>query len=143
MIEVEVKITNQPITILIDLGASHNYIGPNLVEIFHLKKSKLEISWLVQLTTTTKRRINEIVKGYPIDLNGVNRVADMNIIPFGSYVILIRMDWLDKHHVVLDCHNKIFICLDEEWKHSTMKGIPRPISIREISALQLKRCLMT
>jgi hypothetical protein len=50
------------------------------------------------------------------------------------------MDWLDKHHVVLDCHNKTFTCLDGNGKRSTIKGVPRPISIREISSLQLKRC---
>jgi hypothetical protein len=55
-----------------------------------------------------------------------------------SYDILIVMDWLDKHHVVLDCHNKTLTSLDEEGKQSTLKGIPRPISIREISSLQLK-----
>jgi hypothetical protein len=95
---------------------------------------------LVQLATVTERRINEMVKGYPISLNGVNTNVDMTIIPCGSYDILIRMDWLDQYHAILDCHNKTFICLDEEGKQSTMKGIPRPISIREILALQLKIC---
>jgi hypothetical protein len=36
MIEVEGKIDNQRIAILIDYGASHSYIYPNLVERFHL-----------------------------------------------------------------------------------------------------------
>jgi hypothetical protein len=65
---------------------------------------------------------------------------DLNIIPLGSYDILIGMDWLDKHHVVLYFHNKTFACLDGNGKQSTVKGVPRPISIREISALQLKIC---
>jgi hypothetical protein len=128
------------VSILIDSGASHCYIDPKIVDIFHLEKSKLEKSSLVQLATGTKRRINETVRGCPINLNGVSTNVDMNIIPLGSYDILIGMDWLDKHHVVLDCHNKTFTCLDEEGKQSIVKGIPRPISIREISALQLKRC---
>jgi hypothetical protein len=50
------------------------------------------------------------------------------------------MDWLDKHHFVLDFHNKTFTCLDEEGKQNIVQGIPRPISIRDISTLQLKRC---
>jgi hypothetical protein len=70
----------------------------------------------------------------------MNTSMDINIIPLGSYDILIGMDWLDKHHVVLDCHNKTFTCLDGNGKQSTVKGVPRPISIREISALQLKIC---
>ena len=110
------------------------------MDISHLEKSNLEKSSLVQLATRTKRRIKEAIRSCPINLNGVNINVDRNIIPLGSYDILIGMDWLDQHHVVLDCHNKTFTCLDEEGKHSTVKGVPRPISIRDISTLQLKRC---
>jgi hypothetical protein len=102
MIEVEGKITNQPIVILIDSGTNHSYIDPQIVEIFHLKKSNIEISWLFWLAIGTKRRINEIVRSCLIDLNGVNTITYLNIIPLGSYDIPIRMDWLDKHHVLLD-----------------------------------------
>ena len=70
----------------------------------------------------------------------MNTSVDLNIIPLGSYDVLIGMDWLDKHHDVLDCHNKTFTCLDGNGKQSIVKGVPRPISIREISALQLKIC---
>jgi hypothetical protein len=48
-------------------------------------------------------------------------------------------DWLDKHHAILDFYNKDFTCLDEEGNLITIQGIPRPISIKEISSLQLKR----
>jgi hypothetical protein len=47
MIEVEGKINDQLISILIDLGASHSYIDPNLVEIFHLQRRKHGKDWLV------------------------------------------------------------------------------------------------
>jgi hypothetical protein len=40
----------------------------------------------------------------------------MNVIPFGSYDILIVINCLDEHHVVLDCHKKIFTCLGEDAK---------------------------
>jgi hypothetical protein len=96
MIEVEGKIDNQPIAILIDYGASHSYINPNLVEIFHLQRRKHEKSWLVQLAMGAKRRINELVKDCPMDMNGLNTKVDLNIIPLGSYDCLIGMDWLDK-----------------------------------------------
>jgi predicted aspartyl protease len=56
MIEVEGKIDNQPIAILIDSGASHSYIDPKIVERFKLKRCKHEKSWLVQLATGTKRK---------------------------------------------------------------------------------------
>jgi hypothetical protein len=49
---------------------------------------------------------------------------------------------LDQHHAILDCHNKIFTCLDEEGNRKTVQGIPRAIAIKEILAMQLKKCYM-
>jgi hypothetical protein len=47
MIEVEGIINNRPIIILMDLGASHIYVDPRVVESFHLSIRKHEKSWLV------------------------------------------------------------------------------------------------
>jgi hypothetical protein len=47
MIEVEVMINNQTIEILIDSRASHSYINSNVIERFHLQRSKHKKSWLV------------------------------------------------------------------------------------------------
>ena len=78
--------------------------------------------------------------GFPLDMNGLSTIVDINIIPLGSYDILIGMDWLYAHHVILYCHNKSVTYIDGEGQQKVVKGIPRSISIREISALQLKRC---
>jgi len=47
-----------------------------------------------------------MVRRCSISLNGLNTSVDLIIIPLEYYDILIGMDWLDKHHAVLDCHNK-------------------------------------
>ena len=72
MIEVEGKVNNETIEILIDSGASHNYINANIAKIFHLQRSKHKKSWLVQLAMGAKRKINELVKYFPIDMNGLS-----------------------------------------------------------------------
>ena len=54
MIEVEGKINNNIVSILIDSGASHCYIDPKIVDIYHLEKSKLEQSCLAQLAIEPK-----------------------------------------------------------------------------------------
>jgi hypothetical protein len=133
-------INNQTIAILIDSGASHSYIDPKLVESLHLPRRKHGKSWLVQLATGAKRKVNEMVKSCLMDMNGLNTRADLNILPLGSYDCLIWMDWLDQHHAMLDYHNKAFTCLDEEGNLRKVQGIPRAVTIREISALQLKKC---
>jgi hypothetical protein len=47
MIELEGKINDKPITILIGSIYSHSHIDPNIVERFHLKRSNLGKYWLV------------------------------------------------------------------------------------------------
>jgi hypothetical protein len=103
-------------------------------------RSKHGKSWLVQLATGTKRKIIELVKSCPVDMNGLSTRAELNILPLRSYDCLIGMDWLDQHHAILDCHNKASTCLDEEGNWRTVQGIPSVVAIREISAMQLKKC---
>jgi hypothetical protein len=81
-----------------------------------------------------------MVKSCLMDMNGMNTREDFNILPLGSYDCLIGMDWLDQHHAILDYHNKAFTYLDELGTLKKMQGIPRAVTIREISALQLKKC---
>ena len=47
MVEVKGMINQTPITILIDLGASLNYIAPQIVEKCKLSVDKFENLWLV------------------------------------------------------------------------------------------------
>ena len=135
MIEVEGMINNQTITILIDSGASHSYIDPRMVESLHFPRSKHGKSWLVQLATGAKRKVVELVKSCPVDMNGLSTRVELNIMPLGSYDCLIGMDWLDQHHAILYCHNKEFTCLDEEGNPRKVQGIPTEVTIREISTM--------
>ena len=109
MIEVVGNIANKTITILIDSGARNSYISPNLIEKCHLKKSKFETTSLVQIATGAKRKITKFVKVCPLEMNGMKTFENLNIIPLGSYEVLIGMDWLDAHHAVLDLHNKTLL----------------------------------
>jgi len=44
-------------------------------------------------------------------------------------------------YAILDCLGKTVTCLTDEGQQYLVKGIPRPISLRKITALQLKRCI--
>jgi hypothetical protein len=139
MIKVEGNINTQNIAILIDSGGSCSYIDPNMVEIFHLQGRNFGKSWLVKLATRAKRKINDMAKACPIDMNGLSPRVDFNITPLDFYDCLIRMDWLDQHHDIIDYYNKSFTFLDEEGNLRTVQGIPREVTLIEISTLHLKK----
>jgi hypothetical protein len=51
------------------------------------------------------------------------------------------MDWLEKHKLILKCYKKYLTNIDENNIVRTIKGIRKPISVRQISAMQFKKCM--
>jgi len=55
--------------------------------------------------------------------------------------MIIGMDWLEQHNAVLDCYTKILSYKDNFGTVRIAHGVPKPISVRQISAMQLKKCI--
>ena len=68
-------------------------------------------------------------------MDGLFTYADLNVLPLGSYDVLIGMDWLEAHRAKLDCYNNTFEFLDEEGNLKVVKGIPKVTSNRHILAM--------
>jgi len=139
MVEVEGMIKDKPISILIDPGASLSYVSPSIAEICSLQQEKFRKPWMVQLATGMKRKVFNYVKDCEVIMSGFKTPIELNVLPLGSYDVLIGMDWLENHRVVLNYFEKTFTCLNEEGNTILVKGIPRKTSVRQISASQMKR----
>ena len=81
VVEVEGRIVEQPVSVLIDPGSTHSYITPRIVEICAFKKLKHRKSWLVQLATGTKRKLSEVVEKFPFFIDGLVTYANLNVLP--------------------------------------------------------------
>jgi hypothetical protein len=84
-----------PLTVLIDSRDSHRYIDPKVVERLKFPRRKNGKSWLVQLAIGAKKKVVQLVKSCPMDMNGISTKPYLKILPSGSYDCLIGMDWLD------------------------------------------------
>ena len=62
-----------------DLGYTHSYITPRVVDICAFKKVKHRKSWLVQLATGTKRKVSEVVEKCPLVMNRSITCVDLNV----------------------------------------------------------------
>ena len=71
-------------------------------------------------------------------LNDYQIEVNLNILPLGSYDTLIGMDWLEKQKTMMNYWDKMLHYIDIEGKWVILKGKLKPISVRQISALQLK-----
>ena len=141
VVEVEVNIDKKSLSILIDLGSNHSYVTPKLGKSCSFGKMMHNKSWIVKLSTGTKMKVSEVVEKCPLMLNGLPIKADLNVLPLGSYDILIGMGWLEVHRAKLDCYNKILECIDDEGRPQLVKVMLKKVSLRKIAALQLRRYL--
>jgi len=93
VVEIEGKIKNSRISVLIDPGATLSYVTPDVVESNKLKKLKHAKPWMVQLARRTKRKVVEFISDFEFSLDGQNIRKNLNILPLGSYNMIIEMDW--------------------------------------------------
>ena len=49
-----------------------------------------------------------MVEKCPLVMDGLVTYVNLNILPLGSYDVLIGMDWLEAHRVSLDCYIEDF-----------------------------------
>ena len=51
------------------------------------------------------------------------------------------MDWLEQHHVMLDCLQNSILCTNSQGNQVKVQGIPKNVFVRQICALQAKKCV--
>lgn len=130
MVEIEGMINKKPASILIDPGDSLSYISPGIVEKCNLSLRRFQKSWLVQLATGTKRKVVIFIESSELFMNDLQTHVNLNVLPLGSYDVLIGMDWLQKNKVILNCLENTFTFLNEKEEIVVVKGIPREVPVR-------------
>jgi hypothetical protein len=139
VVEIEGMIFNHLVSVLIDPGSNLSYIAPKNVDKCKLQPQKQTKPWLVKLATGTKRKVVEAIPACQLMLGEFPTQETLNVLPLGSYDLLIGMDWLAAHKAKLDCYYKTLECVSKEGKRITLQGIQKPVSVRQISALQMRK----
>jgi hypothetical protein len=120
VVELEGMIANQLVSILIDSGSNLSYVAPQTVDKCKLQPIRHVKPWLVQLATRTKRKVAEVIPSCQLIMGGMPTQATLNILPLGSYDLLIGMDWLAAYKTKLNCYHKTLECVNEEARKTTL-----------------------
>jgi hypothetical protein len=132
-------IFNHLVSILIDPSSNLSYIAPKAVDKCKLQQRKQTKPWLVQLAIGTRRKVVEVIPAYQFMMGEFPTQATLNVLPLGSYDMLIGMDWLATHKSKLECYHKTLECVSKEGKRITLQGIRKSVSVRQISSLQIRK----
>jgi len=60
------------------------------------------------------KRVHHLVRSCAFELDGMPTLAHLNVLPLGSYSMLLGMDWLYLQRTKLDCYKKAINFLDDD-----------------------------
>jgi len=83
--------------------------------------------------------VEEVIEDFPFEMSRLYTQETLNILPLGSYGVLLGMDWLAVHKEKLNFYDKNLECEYVEGNRSVLQGIRNPFSIRQILTLHLKK----
>eukprot|EP00253_Pinus_taeda_P011685 PITA_11685 len=104
--------------------------GPHYIRNCTHRKDSDQLSQIYEastLATGAKRRVLTKVSNCPLRLAGQTITTELNVLPLGSYDVLIGMDWLERRWSVINCKTKTVSYrdeLDSVDKVATVKDIP-------------------
>ena len=89
--------------ILFDYGASHSFIAASCVRELGLEVETLEEPMHVSSPLGTRVGGDLICRGCELEISGILLKLDLRVMDMTEFDVILRMDWLMKHRVVIDC----------------------------------------
>jgi hypothetical protein len=90
-------------SVLFDSGATHSFISIVFVRLSRLVVRTLEPSLAVTTPVGKTVVCKHVVCECLISICGRVLPANLVVLPVFSYDIILRMDWLTKHSMIIDC----------------------------------------
>ena len=89
----------------------------------------------MQLATWTMRRVHHWVRDYTFDFNGMHTSFNLNVLPLGSYNMILGMDSLFIRRTKVDFCDKAIKFLDDDGTRRILKGKQKPILVRMVTTM--------
>ncbi|GKA07208.1 putative reverse transcriptase domain-containing protein [Tanacetum coccineum] len=85
-----------------------SFISTEFMTLLDVKPSNLKPSYVIEIANGKKLEANRIVRECILVLEGYSFAIDLIPFGYGSFDVVIGMDWLSKYKAGIICHEKIF-----------------------------------
>lgn len=93
------------------------------------------------MAIAAKRRVSEKIERCHVIISGQLIHVDINILPLGSYDVLIGMDQLEGCWYLVDCKEKSLSYLTKLGQRKEIQGIKKNTKLCPITSSQLGKCI--
>nr|GEU97299.1 hypothetical protein [Tanacetum cinerariifolium] len=93
--------------VLFDYGADFSFISTKFVSLLNVKPSIVKPGFVIEVADGKKVEVNRIIRGCKLELR--NSLFTIYLIPlgYGSFNVIVGMDWMFEHKHVIVCHEKV------------------------------------
>ncbi|XP_016747092.1 uncharacterized protein [Gossypium hirsutum] len=120
---------------LIDIGSAHSYVASTVSETLGIPIEGTDSKVTMLSPLGQSIRVSKLYKDVPLEVQRTVFLADLMELLFGEFDLILRMDWLVKHRISLDCTTKRVILWTEEDSEVMVIGDRRDYLTNVISAL--------
>ncbi|GJV82171.1 putative reverse transcriptase domain-containing protein [Tanacetum coccineum] len=99
-------INNVYASVLFDTGADRSFVSSTFSKYIDVTPTTLDANYYVELADGKSLTTNTILRGCTLKLQNHSFNIDLLPIELGSFDVIIRMDWMSKHHAEVVFHEK-------------------------------------
>ncbi|KAI5335840.1 hypothetical protein L3X38_025974 [Prunus dulcis] len=128
-------------SVLIDPRATHSFIARSFVPYASIKPAPIARSFSISLPTGDVLFADMVFKGSFVQVGDAVLEADLIPLDLVDFDIILRMDWLEKHHASADCFQKEVVLRSPGQPEVTFRGERKVFPSCLISAITARRLL--
>jgi hypothetical protein len=114
VLEMTGTVADQTLSILIDLGATENFIFGAALKRIKVKVVEQDDFSFVEMASGAKQKVGGKATGCALNLVDLFARVNLYITILGSYGVMISMDWLEMHEAILNCKTNMLSLVDDE-----------------------------
>ena len=121
---------------LIDPGSTHSYVCTE--HLFDKMSSAEKLAYDMHVTSPLGHnvKVNRVYKKCPLVIHDREFSVDLIALPFHEFDLILRMDWLSKLWVIIECDKKTVVLKCPDQSEVTVHGIRSGPLSNVISAMQ-------
>ncbi|GJU92950.1 putative reverse transcriptase domain-containing protein [Tanacetum coccineum] len=130
-------------TVLFNSGADYSFISSKFLPLINMKPSVISPGYEIQIASGVIVETNKIIRGCKLKLENHTFIIDLIPFGYGSFNVVVGMDWLSKLRAKIVCYEKIVqIPLSNEdileVHGERPKGNLKQLKTMEVNELKLK-----
>ena len=136
-----IQVFDRDAYVLIDSGATHSFISAKFIVQVNIEIQPIDCSMVVSLPTRDSLIADRVYMGCRVIIEGHEFRANLVLLDIQDFDVILRMDWLSRHHATMDCFRKEVKFYKPGKQEITFCGVRKILSLSMMSMMMARKML--